>query len=77
MRLGKISFSAYLVHFPIFMKMREWEGWRESTTLPEVNFLIFSMVGWIVSIVLGGLLYKCIETPGIRIGKYFIAKLPA
>lgn len=59
------------------MKMREWEGWRESTTLPEVNLLILSMVGWIVSIVLGGLLYIRIETSGIRIGRYFIAKLPA
>ncbi|MCG3115724.1 MAG: acyltransferase [Candidatus Manganitrophus sp. SA1] len=76
-RLGKISFSVYLVHFPIFMRMRDWEGWKGITPLPEANFLIFQMVGFGVSIALAYLLYFCVEIPGIKIGKYLTGELPS
>ncbi len=62
--LGKISYSIYLVHFPILMLLR-----NHTQSIP----IIFS-VGLLVTLLISMLCYKFIEKPFIKLSKKTLVK---
>lgn len=74
--LGKVSFSLYLVHFPII-----WYGLSyfneivQITHIPEINFLMFELVVFGLSYPLALLLYMAVEKPGMELGRVLIRRL--
>jgi peptidoglycan/LPS O-acetylase OafA/YrhL len=75
--LGEISFSLYVVHFPILMifiagTAARWQGpWAGFVSAaPVVTFgFVFP-----VSIIAAHAMYRCVERPAIRFGKSWLVK---
>lgn len=70
--LGKISFSLYLVHFPIFYGLRDLDKIWEITSVPGVNFIVYVVFGLGLSYFFAQLLFQFVEQPGIKLGKVLI-----
>ncbi len=68
LHLGKISFSIYLVHMPLY----QWGMPRlESLVGSEGGFVLF----FLLVVVLSSLTYELIEAPCIRFGEWFFLKI--
>jgi peptidoglycan/LPS O-acetylase OafA/YrhL len=64
---GKISFSLYLVHFPILFTLVCWLFLSLSTVLPyAVVVLLCGLIGGAVSLALAVLFERWIDRPAIR-----------
>lgn len=74
--LGKVSFSLYLVHFPII-----WYGLTyfhkigQITDMPGINFLMFELVVFGLSYPLALLLFTVVEKPGMELGRILVKRL--
>jgi peptidoglycan/LPS O-acetylase OafA/YrhL len=64
--LGKISYSTYLVHFPILAVLNAWLDWRTGQC---GRTLIMAIAATPVIVALSALFYYQIEKPGITFGK--------
>lgn len=74
---GKMSFSLYLVHFPILYWLRDFVKVWAMSAVPGVNFIIYVFFGLGLSYFLALLLYKFVEQPGMKLGKVLINRFPA
>ena len=71
--LGKISYSAYLVHFSLLPIAKELNDSLD--LVPIVKFIIVFFFVIIGTMALSTLTYKLIETNGILLGRYLISRL--
>jgi len=71
--LGKISYSIYLLHFYIFAYLQQ--VLYRAGFGPSRRFLICFVGTLTVTIPLAYLTWRWIEEPGIRLGRYVIARL--
>lgn len=66
--LGKVSFSLYLVHMPIFYGLSKFNvAWR-LTSLPIVDYGIYLFFAVSLSLAAATLLFHFVEKPGISLG---------
>jgi peptidoglycan/LPS O-acetylase OafA/YrhL len=65
--IGSISYSLYLVHFPIILLLKEHFGLVEGITLFVISYS--------VSLVLSAVLYLSVERPMNDLGKQFCKRL--
>ena len=70
---GKISFSLYLIHFPVFNSLTHLKKMWAITTIAEINFIIYAAIGILTSLCLATLLYYLIERQGMRFGRFVIS----
>jgi peptidoglycan/LPS O-acetylase OafA/YrhL len=70
---GKISFSLYLIHFPVFNSLTHLKKMWAITTIAEINFIIYAVIGILTSLCLATLLYYLIERQGMRFGRFVIS----
>jgi peptidoglycan/LPS O-acetylase OafA/YrhL len=71
---GKLSFSMYLTHFAVltfFSKLGLSNIFPKSNLAALLHFMCVVLVAAVVSV----FFYKCIEKPGISLGKFLIKKL--
>lgn len=64
--LGKISYSMYLVHYPILVILALLIASYDRSRSAMILFIFLSLIS---SFVCAGLLYRFVERPGIRVGK--------
>lgn len=74
--IGKISFSMYLIHFPVLHWMHKM-GYIDIFAQPLLNFGCRYSILIAVATLISYLTYKFIEVPGQNLGKAFIARLEA
>jgi peptidoglycan/LPS O-acetylase OafA/YrhL len=72
--LGKVSFSLYLVHFPIFLWLSKFTNMWKISSVPELNFLLYLIVAFSVAYLLSLILYYFIEKPGVELGRVLIRR---
>jgi peptidoglycan/LPS O-acetylase OafA/YrhL len=65
--IGSISYSLYLVHFPIILLLKEHFGLVDGITLFAISYA--------VSLVLSAVLYLSVERPMNDLGKQFCKRL--
>lgn len=74
--LGKISFSLYLVHMPIVYGLsRSSTAWRVTDSV-AINFGLYQVVAWSLSLTTAALLFHFVEKPGMRMGKALLNRFP-
>jgi peptidoglycan/LPS O-acetylase OafA/YrhL len=72
--LGRVSFSLYLLHFPIFFGLsRSAKVWK-ITQIPEVNFILFEIVVIGLAYSFARLLFHFVEKPGMELGRVLIGR---
>lgn len=75
--LGRVSFSLYLVHFPIFYGLSTiMEMWK-MTPVPEINFILCEVVMLGLAYFMARLLYRFVELPGMELGRILIKRFSA
>jgi peptidoglycan/LPS O-acetylase OafA/YrhL len=67
--IGKISFSLYLIHFPIFQISTKYIDYFVLFNNNLLNYIIFSLFIWSICIAISFMMYKFIEKPFIVLGK--------
>jgi peptidoglycan/LPS O-acetylase OafA/YrhL len=67
--LGKISYSTYLIHFPLLMLLNAHLGWRGEPWL-RASIMFTCSAPFIVAV--SALLYERVEKSGIALGKALI-----
>jgi peptidoglycan/LPS O-acetylase OafA/YrhL len=67
--VGRLSFSLYLVHFPIFTGLSKFKEVWAVSLIPFVNFLSYMMLAFGLALPIAWALYKFVELPGIKFGK--------
>lgn len=72
--LGRVSFSLYLVHFPIFYGLSKYENVWNITQIPEVNYLLYVIVVFGLAYFLARLLFHFVEKPGMEVGRILIRR---
>ena len=72
--LGKVSFSLYLVHFPIFLWLTNFTNIWKISGVPELNFFIYLIVAFSLAYLLSLILYFFIEKPGVELGRALIRR---
>ena len=76
--LGRISYSIYLFHPVVFMSLLWWLGRQPVDAWWRPQHL-----GWylatniVLTIALADFVYRCIEAPGMRLGRHFAARWAA
>jgi peptidoglycan/LPS O-acetylase OafA/YrhL len=70
--LGRISYSTYLIHYPIFTIARLM--WPETADLSKLQMLGFLAALTPVILIASALLYRFVEQPFIHIGAQLIAR---
>lgn len=73
--LGKVSFSLYLVHFPIYYGLSKLPDVWDITSLSEVNFMLYEIAGFGLAYILARLLFQFVEKPGMRLGQLLIGRV--
>jgi peptidoglycan/LPS O-acetylase OafA/YrhL len=74
--LGKVSFSLYLVHFPIiWYGLPYFHNIGQITDIPGINFLMFELVIFGLSYPLALLLFVVVEKPGMELGRALVKRL--
>jgi peptidoglycan/LPS O-acetylase OafA/YrhL len=72
--LGRVSFSLYLVHFPVCYGLsHSTKAWHITQVL-EVNFLMYEIVVLGLSYFLARLLFRFVENPGMNLGRVLIGR---
>ena len=78
-KIGKVSFSIYLVHFMVMYGIGRWDLLKyiniSSTSSAYLNFILLFLILSLISYLLSCLTYKYIELKGQDVGKYIISKL--
>lgn len=67
--LGRISFSLYLVHMPVFYGLSKLSVIWSITDFAIVNFGIYLLLAWCLALTAAVLLFYFVEKPGIRTGQ--------
>jgi peptidoglycan/LPS O-acetylase OafA/YrhL len=70
--IGKVSFSLYLVHFPIFTGLSKFAHVWSVSQSPLLNYLIYLVLAFGGSVAVAWGMYQFIELRGIELGKKFI-----
>jgi peptidoglycan/LPS O-acetylase OafA/YrhL len=76
--LGRISYSIYLFHPVVFMSLLWWLGRQPADAWWRAQHL-----GWyltlniVLTVVLAELVYRCVEAPGMRLGKHLAGRWAA
>lgn len=60
-RVGQISYSIYLLHFPVLM-------WAKQHLMPYSEG-VATAAAYLATLVLANVLYECVEKPGMRLGR--------
>jgi len=74
--VGKISFSCYILHFAVIKLIVI----ACRSLLPKLNlapiatYILFFILTLFLTIIFGSLTYKCIEVPGMKLGRLIISK---
>jgi len=80
-KIGKVSFSMYLVHFAVLSVLDrvDWANMLSATnTVNTLGYIILTyIVVFICSYIISNLTYKFIEIPGMNFGKKLVKKLDA
>lgn len=74
-RLGKVSFSLYLVHYPILDSLNEVFGSTRFSAHPLFNYAVFELIALPICYALACALYFLIERPGMAVGRRLIAAI--
>lgn len=74
--LGKVSFSLYLVHFPIFYGLSKFTKVWRITQIPEVDFLLYEIVVFGLAYLLARMLFHFVEKPGMELGRVLLKRFP-
>ena len=74
--LGKISFSLYLVHMPVFYGLSRSAGTWRLTDMPLLNHGIYLTIAWCLSLGAAIVLFYLIEKPGMRLGQMLLTRSP-
>lgn len=67
-RIGKVSYSFYLIHFSIILWL--------SNRLPAYPKLLVILIAFLLTFLLANLLYEAIEKPFIRLGRRISSSTP-
>jgi peptidoglycan/LPS O-acetylase OafA/YrhL len=71
--LGKVSFSAYLVHFAIlhwtWHRLSDANFWKNPLASDLVHVGIAALIALLGTVVISTITYRLIELPGIRLGR--------
>lgn len=74
--LGRISFSLYLVHMPVFYGLsKSPESWG-LTDIPLLNYSFYLTSAWLLALGAATLLFHLIEKPGMRLGQMLLSRSP-
>lgn len=68
-KMGALSFSLYLVHYPIFTGLSDLKGIWNLTGYPIASFCIYLILAFSFSIAIAWCLHRFVELPGIKFGK--------
>lgn len=74
--LGKISFSLYLVHMPVFYGLSKFAPTWSITSFAFVNFSLYLFIALSISLAAATLLFHFVEKPGMRVGKALLNRSP-
>lgn len=74
--LGKISFSLYLVHMPVFYGLTKFAPTWSISSFALFNFSLYLFIALSVSLTTATLLFHFAEKPGMRAGKALLNRSP-
>lgn len=74
MKIGKISYSMYLIHFAVLYWMVKYGIVPRFETHSILNYVLWYLMVTAVSMVLAVVTYRFVEKPFVRLGKTIIAR---
>ena len=72
--LGRISYSMYLVHFPIMRDLMDSSLFNETSSYSSIwfKYVVFFCVALLCTITISILIYYSVERPGMKMGKLIV-----
>jgi peptidoglycan/LPS O-acetylase OafA/YrhL len=74
--LGRVSYSFYVLHFPIFYLTTAFAVWSDIVPRDMIGNVIICAVSVAIALSLSALVYSMVEKPSIQLGRWLLSLRP-